>query len=75
MPLHPALQLLEEIVVTEGCDTGVVLLSDHGTTHKEMDTDGKVIEVYDLEYFSPLGNALIRLHKILKEELGNSNRP
>ena len=69
MPLHPALQLLETIVVTEGEDTGVVLLSDYSTTHREMDTDGNVTTVYDLEHFSPLGNALVRLHRMLKEEL------
>ena len=69
MPIHPALRLLEEIVVTEGIDKGVVLLSDYGTTHKETNADGEEIKVYDLEYFSPLGNALIRLYHMLKEEL------
>jgi hypothetical protein len=49
---------LEEAVCTEGCDKGVVLLSEHGPTHEEL-WDGKPVQVYDHEYFSPLGDALI----------------
>lgn len=53
---------LEMIVCTEGCDAGVVLLSQDGPTH--YDAEAKC-QVYDHEYFSPLGDALIALHKKL----------
>jgi hypothetical protein len=59
-----ALAKLEEIVCTGGCDAGVVFMTDHGTTHREV-VNGKSIQVYDHEYFSPLGDALIELYKIL----------
>lgn len=62
-----AIAKLEEIVCTEGCDAGVVLLSEEGPTHQEV-WDGKPVRVYDHEYFSPLGDALIALYKILKGE-------
>lgn len=49
---------LETAVCTEGCDKGVVLLDSHGTTHTEI-VDGRPGQVYDLQHFSPLGEALI----------------
>lgn len=55
--------LLEEAVCTEGCDKGVILLSDHGTTHRE---EGVSCPIYDHEYFSPLGDALIAAWELSK---------
>lgn len=54
---------INEIVVTEGIDKGVVLLSQEGPTH--YDTELKV-QVYDHENFSPLGDALIELHDMIR---------
>lgn len=54
---------LESIVVTKGEDAGLVLLSQDGPTHPEKH-GGETIQVYDHEYFSPLGDALIELYKI-----------
>lgn len=51
-------RILETAVVTEGCDKGVVLLSYEGSTHPE-EVAGRVVQVYDHEFFSPLGDALI----------------
>jgi hypothetical protein len=50
---------LESIVVTDGCDAGCVLLSDDAPTHY---VEG--IMVYDLDYFSPLGEALMEVYKL-----------
>lgn len=50
---------LEQIVILNGQDAGVVLLSNDGPTH--WDEEAKC-QVYDHEYFSPLGDALIALH-------------
>lgn len=50
--------ILETAVCTEGIDKGVILLSNDGPTHHES-VDGRTIQVYDHEYFSPLGDALI----------------
>lgn len=54
---------LEGIVCTEGCDEGVVLLSQDGPCHDEV-IDGKTVSVYNHQYFSPLGDALIELYKM-----------
>lgn len=55
---------LEEIVCTEGCDRGVVLLSQEGSTHYDPELK---VNVYDHENFSPLGDALIELYDLIKE--------
>lgn len=47
---------LEEAVCTVGCDAGVVMLSQTGPTHWDEE---RKIDVYDHEFFSPLGDALI----------------
>lgn len=52
---------LESIVCTEGTDAGVVLLSQDAPTHTEI-VQGQPMQVYDHEYFSPLGDALIELY-------------
>lgn len=52
---------LKTIVCTEGCDRGVVLLSNDGPTHYDAETK---CEVYDHENFSPLGDALIELWEL-----------
>lgn len=54
---------LAEIVCTEGCDAGVVMLSNDGPTHSETH-GGRTIQVYDHEYFSPLGDALVEAWKM-----------
>lgn len=50
--------VLEEAVCTVGQDKGVVMLSSDGPTHSET-INGREVQVYDHEYFSPLGDALI----------------
>lgn len=62
--MEKLLEKLREIVVTEGCDKGVVWLSAEGPTH--YDADAKC-QVYDHENFSPLGDALIELHDMIAE--------
>lgn len=54
---------LESIVCTGGCDAGVVLLSQEGPCHTEI-RDGRQVQVYDHDYFSPLGDALIELYQL-----------
>ena len=54
---------LEEIVCVEGVDAGVVMLDVNGSTHPEV-CDGETVQVYDNEYFSPLGDALMELWKM-----------
>lgn len=67
---------LAEVVCTEGCDRGVVLLSSDGPTHFEI-YDSRKYEVYDHENFSPLGDALINLWEIIngKEEIQATAAP
>lgn len=55
---------LGAIVCTEGIDAGVVLLSHEGPTHFDPEVN---MQVYDHEYFSPLGDALIALHCLTKK--------
>jgi hypothetical protein len=52
---------LETIVCTVEPDDGVVLLSNDSPTH--IDPAGQIM--YDHAHFSPLGDALIELHKML----------
>jgi hypothetical protein len=47
---------LETIVCTKDPDMGVVMLDQHAPTHFDTETG---MSTYDLEYFSPLGGALI----------------
>ena len=54
---------LRQIVVTEGEDAGVILLSWESPMHQE-EHGGRTIQVYDHEYFSPLGDALMELWKL-----------
>ena len=63
--IDAARKQLAAIVCTECCDAGVVLLSTDGPTHYDVESD---CIVYDHEYFSPLGDALIALHKTLAQE-------
>lgn len=53
---------LETIVVTEGVDRGVVLLSQEAPTNWDA---GAECYVYVHENFSPLGDGLIELYEIL----------
>lgn len=57
--------LLETAVCTVDPDKGVVLLSQEGTTHPETYGD-RTIQVYDNQYFSPLGEALIAAWELAK---------
>lgn len=52
---------LELIVCTTGQDAGVVYLSDEAPTHYDQEQQ---MQVFDLQYFSPLGEALISLYKL-----------
>jgi hypothetical protein len=54
---------IEEVVVTEGTDRGVVLLSGMGKSHYDPELK---CQVYDCENFSPLGDALIAIHELTK---------
>jgi hypothetical protein len=68
--LDRAITQLKRIVEIEGQDAGVILLSHDSPCHSEPDpTDTnqppRQISVYNHEYFSPLGDALIHLHRIL----------
>ena len=69
--LATARERLAKIVVTEGVDAGVVLLSYDGTSHDEetITPNGQkmTVGVYDHEYFSPLGDALVELYEGLSE--------
>lgn len=56
-------QKLENIVCTEGVDKGVVLLSHDAPTHWD---ESRQCRVYNHEYFSPLGDALIELYEMTK---------
>lgn len=60
--LTTARKQLEQIVCTEHPDDGVVLLSNDGPCHWDAEAG---CQVYDHEHFSPLGDALIALHKTL----------
>lgn len=50
---------LGSIMETEGCDAGVILLSQDGPTHFDAEVN---CQVYDHEYFSPLGDALMEIY-------------
>jgi hypothetical protein len=52
-------ETLETAVCTVEPDKGVILLSDHGSTHTEIINGKTFANVYDHQYFSPLGDALI----------------
>lgn len=53
--------LLESIVCTEGVDSGVVMLSQEGPTHWDAEFQ---CNIYEHEYFSPLGDALMELYQM-----------
>lgn len=59
---------LQEIVEVEGIDAGVIYLSSDATFKDFVTVDGKTVSIYQNQYFSPLGDALIELWKILKED-------
>lgn len=52
---------IEDAVCTEGCDKGVVMLSQDGPVIYDEDLK---IDIYVYEYFSPLGTALIEIHNL-----------
>lgn len=55
---------LAKIVISEGEDAGVILLSSDSTTHYAEQAKG---QVYDHENFSPLGDALVNLARLAEE--------
>ena len=57
---------LAEIVISEGEDAGVILLSDESPTH--YDAEAKC-QVYDHENFSPLGDALGSVARLAAESV------
>ena len=57
---------LSEIVVSQGEDAGVILLSDESPTH--WDQEAKC-QVYDYQNFSLLGDALVGLAKLADASL------
>lgn len=59
--LASIIESLEKIVVPDGVDAGVILLSDDSPT--KYDPEAKC-QVYIHEHFSPLGDALVNLHKL-----------
>jgi len=63
--IHAIRTALEEIVVPDGIDAGVILLSDASPT--KYDPEAKC-QVYLHENFSPLGDALVALHKLCVPE-------
>lgn len=62
--IHKAVSDLEKIVCTKDPDDGVILLSSESPAHYDAATK---CETYNHEHFSPLGDALIALHKHLSE--------
>lgn len=58
---------LEGIVVTEGEDAGVVLLSTDAPCRYEAGCD---VPIYGLAYFSPLGEALMEVYQISRSKGG-----
>ena len=62
--LKEARELLETIVCTQGDDKGVILVDSESPTYYEPAVESMV---YEHEYFSLLGGALIELHEKLKD--------
>ena len=54
-------EAIDKIVVTDGEDAGVILLSDESPTHY---SELAKCQVYDFDNFSPLGDALVALAKL-----------
>jgi hypothetical protein len=65
--LTAAREAIDKIVCDEGIDAGVIYLSWESPTHKET-IGGKVRTVYDHECFSELGDALVALARLVKED-------
>lgn len=56
---------LQSIVCTDGVDAGVVLLSQESKSRYDPVLE---CQVYENEYFSPLGDALIGLYELTDTE-------
>lgn len=61
-------KILETAVCTVDPDKGVVVLSQDGPCHPET-INGRVVQVYNHDYFSPLGDALIAAWKLTFENV------
>lgn len=73
--LAKAKDLLEEIVVPEGEDSGLIWKSWESPTHPETLASGQTIQVYDHEHFSELGDALVELWRVLSGQPEEPNQP
>lgn len=58
---------LGEAVISEGEDSGVILLSQEAPT---LYDEGLKCHVYLHDHFSPLGDHLVRLHRDMVETVG-----
>lgn len=54
-------EALQKIVCVDGIDAGAIYLSDESPTHYDA---ALKCHVYEHEYFSPLGDALVELWKM-----------
>lgn len=57
---------LDKIVVSEGQDAGVILLSSESPTHYDKAAG---CSVYEHEFFSPLGDALVSVARLASESV------
>lgn len=60
---------LGEAVISEGEDSGVILLSQEAPT---LYDEGLKCHVYLHDHFSPLGDHLVRLHRDMVETVGDA---
>jgi hypothetical protein len=56
-------EAIDEIVISEGEDAGVILMSSESPTHYSEEAK---CQVYDHENFSPLGDALVALARLAR---------
>lgn len=72
--LREVAERLKEAVCTEGVDKGLILLSDDGPTHP-VEYEGRIVQCYDHEYFSPLGDCLIAAWEKATENSDGKREP
>ncbi len=63
--LQQAQDKMKNILVTEGYDAGVILVSDEAVMVEAYPG----IHVYQNDYFSPLGDALMEVYNIISKPL------
>ena len=57
---------MAKIVISEGTDSGVILLSSESPSHYDMRIHH---QVYDYEHFSPLGDALVAVARMAEDSV------